>query len=91
MIDFQITPLPTTADPTSYTLLIKIADEAIDNNVKEEDLEVRHDGVLVPLCADANPAEEPCILERDIPNANPKDATILITGPGDQNGSWGVG
>jgi hypothetical protein len=92
VIEFEITPLPTTADPTSYTLEIKIADAAIDNNVKEHQLEVRHDGVPVLLCGgDVDPAEVPCILDRDIATSTPKDATILIAGPGDQNGSWGVG
>lgn len=90
-IDFDISPLSGTADPTSYTLTIEIADAAIPPGVQEDEIEVFHDLVQVPLCADADPAEEPCILSQDIATGNPKDATIVITGPGDQNGSWGVG
>jgi hypothetical protein len=92
VIEFEITPLPNTAFPDLYTLLIEIADAAIANNVQENELDVRHDGVAVPLCTDdISPEDQPCIVDRDIASGNPKDATIIVSGPGDQNGSWGVG
>jgi hypothetical protein len=89
-IDFDITPIANTDFPMGYKLLIKIADAAIPNSVKDFELDVRHDGDPVPLCEDTDPEDEPCIDDRDIANS-PKDATIVIIGPGDANGSWGVG
>ena len=91
-IDFEITPLPNTSFPNLYTLVIKIADAAIPNSVDEDELDVRHDGDPVPLCdGDTLPANEPCIVDRDIANGSAKNATIIVSGPGDENGSWGVG
>lgn len=90
-IDFDITPLDGATFPDTYTLEITIADEAIPNSVKEDELDVRHDTVSVPLCdEDTSPEDEPCIVDRDIDNRT-KIATIIVSGPGDQNGSWGVG
>ncbi|MGH3109295.1 MAG: hypothetical protein ACRDQT_00060 [Gaiellaceae bacterium] len=95
VIDFDITSLSGTDSdlPEGYTLVITIADEAIPNSVKEDELDVTHTTdlgtELVPLCPDTDSAGA-CIVDRDIVPST-KIATIVITGPGDGNGSWGVG
>ena len=87
VVEFNITELVDEL-PDTYTLIITIAGEVV-GNTKIEDLVVRHDGDVVPLCPDKDPAGA-CISDRfKVPST--KIATFEITGPGDGNGSWGVG
>jgi len=87
VIEFSITPLVDKL-PETYTLIITIAGEVV-GNAKIGDLVVRHDGHEVGLCPDTDPAGA-CISDRSKAPST-KIATFEITGPGDGNGSWGVG
>jgi uncharacterized repeat protein (TIGR01451 family) len=89
VIEFNITPLFDDL-PDTYTLIITIAGEVV-GNAKIGDLVVRHDGHVVGLCpdTDSDPAGA-CISDRSKAPST-KIATFTITGPGDGNGSWGVG
>lgn len=89
VIQFDISPLMEGSLPAAYTLTITIVREALPNGTKAEDLDVRHDGELVPLCP-ATDSVGACISSRTIerPSGN---AIIVIQGPGDGNGRWGVG
>ncbi len=93
VIDFEITPLGDSAFPASFTLTIKVY---VGPGVQPADLDVRHSTTLhgtnpVPLCSSntTDPSGD-CISSRTV-QSNTKIATIVVTGPGDGNGSWGVG
>jgi hypothetical protein len=92
VIDFDITPLGSSALPTSFTLTIKVY---VGPGVKSDDLDVRHTTTLygtnlVPMCADGLDPSGDCIVSKPV-SSNTKIATITITGPGSGNGGWGVG
>jgi uncharacterized repeat protein (TIGR01451 family) len=88
VIEFSITPLAGVF-PTTFTLTVTIAGEVVGNGTKEEDLDVRHDGAVVPLCPATDPVGA-CIADRDIAPST-KIATIVIVGLGNGNGGWGFG
>jgi Domain of unknown function DUF11 len=93
VIEFNITPLVDELPdlPDTYTLIITIAGEVV-GNTKIEDLVLRHDGFEVGPCTD-DPLSDPagaCTTNR-FKDPSTKIATFEITGPGDGNGSWGVG
>jgi Domain of unknown function DUF11 len=90
VVEFNITKLVDEL-PDTYTLIITIAGEVV-GNTKIEDLVLRHDGAEVGPCTE-DPLSDPagaCTTNR-FKNPSTKIATFEITGPGDGNGSWGVG
>ena len=89
VIQFDITPLAGSAFPASYELTALISGLVVPNNKKAEDIVVRHDGAIVPLCPDLDPTDS-CVVSKTI-QPSTKIATIKIEGPGDGNGGWGFG
>lgn len=89
VIQFEITPLAGSNFPAGYMLTIRISGQALPNGTKADELDVRHDGDPVPLCPATDPAGA-CVVSRTIERRS-KDAIIVIEGPGDGNGGWGVG
>lgn len=91
VIQFDITPLAGSAFPASYELTALISGLVIPNNQKAEDIVVRHDGAIVPLCSSGqtDPTGS-CVVSKTI-QPSTKIATIKVQGPGAGNGGWGFG
>lgn len=89
VIQFDITPLDGVTFPESYELTALISGLVVPNNKKAQDIVVRHEGEIVPLCPDTDPTDS-CVVSKTI-QPSTKIATIKIEGPGDGNGGWGFG
>ena len=85
VIDFGITPLG--AVPTSFRLTIKVY---VGAGVKAKDIQVNHNGSPVPQAPGTDPAGD-SLIGPPVVDSSTKIATIVITGPGNGNGGWGVG
>ena len=91
VIEFDITPLDGVTFPESYELTALISGLVVPNTKKAEDIVVRHNGAIVPLCSsgETDPTGS-CVVSKTI-QPSTKIATIKIEGPGDGNGGWGFG
>jgi uncharacterized repeat protein (TIGR01451 family) len=86
VIEFNITPLATSALPTSFRLTIRVY---VGPGVKSEDIQVYHNGFAVPEAPDTDPAGD-SLTGPPVVDSSTKIATVVIEGPGTGNGSWGV-
>jgi hypothetical protein len=86
VIDFNITELGDSLNPDRFRLTITVY---VGPGVQAGDIEIYHDGALVPDAPDVDPVTGATVISVNV-DSGAKIATIVVEGDGDFNGSWGV-